>query len=201
MARRPPSLTLPHLLARSSGRAPHRRRRRAPLLVLLVAVAAAALAWWAARGAPEPPLGSPDRPVVVSVVDGDTVKVNFGASTETVRLIGIDTPETKHPTTPVECFGPEASARTAELLPPGTEVALERDREERDTYGRLLAYVVRRHDGLFVNLDLVRSGHAEVLTISPNTAHTAEITVAAAEARREGRGLWSACSGAVPSGP
>jgi micrococcal nuclease len=143
----------------------------------------------------------PGTLVVREVIDGDTVEVALGSHTEDVRLIGIDTPETKHPTKPIGCYGPEASARTAELLPPGTPVVLERDREERDVYGRLLAYVVRRDDGLFVNLELLRGGYAEVLTIAPNTTHTGELTAAAAEARREGRGLWSACPGAVPSGP
>ncbi len=148
-----------------------------------------------------PDLGADGDTVVREVIDGDTVAVAFGRHTENVRLIGIDTPETKHPTKPVGCYGPEASAHTAELLPPGTPVDLERDREERDIYGRLLAYVVRRSDRLFVNLDLVRGGFAEVLTIAPNTGHTHAFTAAAAEARREGRGLWTACSGAVPSGP
>ncbi len=151
------------------------------------------------RGRPAP--GASGDTVVREVIDGDTIAVAFGAHTENVRLIGIDTPETKHPTKPVGCYGPEASAHTEELLPPGTPVDLERDREERDVYGRLLAYVVRRSDRLFVNLDLVRGGFAEVLTIAPNTGHTRAFTAAAAEARQEGRGLWTACSGAVPSGP
>ncbi|MCD9623571.1 thermonuclease family protein [Rhabdothermincola salaria] len=138
---------------------------------------------------------------VVGVVDGDTIRVSIDGRTDDVRLLGIDTPETVHPTRPVECFGPEASARTHDLLAPGTAVVLERDTEERDHYGRLLAYVVRADDGLFVNLALVREGLAEVLTIAPNVAHTDAFLSAAAEARREGRGLWSACPGAVPSGP
>lgn len=138
---------------------------------------------------------------VVDVVDGDTIRVRIDGRTDDVRLLGIDTPETVHPTRPVECFGPEASARTRELLAPGTAVVLERDTEERDHYGRLLAYVVRADDGLFVNVALVREGFAEVLTIAPNVAHTDAFVSAAAEARRERRGLWSACPGAVPSGP
>ncbi len=70
-----------------------------------------------------------------------------------MRLIGIDTPETRRPpTSPSQCFGPEASARTTELLPAGTVVRLERDVEARDRYDRLLAYVYRVADGLFVNL-------------------------------------------------
>ena len=118
----------------------------------------------------------------------------MGGRTEKVRLLGIDTPETKDPRKPVQCFGKEASARTADLLPPGTEVRLVRDVEERDRYDRLLAYVYR-DDGLFVNLDLARGGYADLLTYPPNVAHTAELQEAVAEARREQRGLWQACGG------
>ncbi len=130
--------------------------------------------------------------VIDHVVDGDTVDVRIGGRTERVRLIGINTPETKDPRRPVECYGPEASALTALLLPAGTGVRLERDAEARDDYGRLLAYV-RRSDGLFVNLELARQGAAVVLSIRPNTANAAVIAAAADEARRARRGLWGAC--------
>lgn len=181
---------------------PDTRRRLRPMAwtaLVVAAVAGLGLVTHHARTSGSD--GDPGTITVRKVIDGDTVEVALGSRTENVRLLGIDTPETKHPTKPVGCFGPEASARTAELLPPGTAVVLERDHEERDLYGRLLAYVVRRDDGLFVNLELIRGGYAEVLTIAPNVAHTGEITAAAAEARREGRGLWTACPGAVPSGP
>jgi micrococcal nuclease len=134
--------------------------------------------------------------VIGHVVDGDTVDVRIRGRTERVRLIGINTPETKDPRRPVECYGPEASALTTLLLPPDTAVRLERDAEARDDYGRLLAYV-RRSDGLFVNLELARQGAAVVLSIRPNTAYAAVIAAAADEARRARRGLWGAC----PSSP
>lgn len=130
---------------------------------------------------------------VVSVVDGDTLVVRLAGAEERVRLIGIDTPETKKPDTPVQCFGPEASARTAALLPPGTAVRLVRDVEARDRYDRLLAYVYRVSDGLFVNLDLVVGGYARPLRFEPNTAHASEIAAAADTARRAPTGLWAAC--------
>ena len=82
------------------------------------------------------------------------------ATEERVRLIGIDTPETHVEDGPPECFGPEASAFTAGLLPAGTAVRLERDVVGRDDYGRLLAYVHRLDDGLFVNLAIVHQGYA-----------------------------------------
>lgn len=132
---------------------------------------------------------------VVRVIDGDTIVVRAGRRTETVRLIGIDTPETVRPDTPVECYGPEASALTHRLLPDGTAITLSRDREPRDDYGRLLAYVHRRADGLFVNRELAARGAARPLTIAPNTAATAEIVAAAHDAEDAGLGLWGACSG------
>lgn len=134
-------------------------------------------------------------PTVVSVVDGDTVRIRIGHTVETVRLIGIDTPETKDPRRPVGCYGPEASARTRELLPKGTVVEVVPDSELRDTFGRLLAYVTRVDDGVFVNLRLAAEGYAEVLSITPNTTHAAEIRAAVDSARAAGLGLWSACTG------
>jgi micrococcal nuclease len=132
---------------------------------------------------------------VREVVDGDTIEVVVDGRVEKVRLLGIDTPETKDPRKPVQCFGEEASRRTGELLPPGTEVRLVGDVEERDRYDRVLAYVYRASDSLFVNLELARGGYADVLTYPPNVAHTTELTTAVAEARREQRGLWRACGG------
>ena len=89
--------------------------------------------------------GPPGAATVVRAVDGDTLVVTLATGgTETVRLIGVDTPETVAPRRPVECFGPEAAAALAALVPPGTEVRLSRDVEPRDRYDRLLAYVHRR---------------------------------------------------------
>jgi micrococcal nuclease len=132
---------------------------------------------------------------VVKVVDGDTVELRIGRKKERVRLIGINTPETVDPRRPVECFGPEAKAETKHLLPPGTRVRLERDLEARDDYGRLLGYVTRAADGLFVNLHLVQQGFAVPLAIAPNTARAAVFAEAAHGASTGARGLWSACPG------
>jgi micrococcal nuclease len=130
---------------------------------------------------------------VAHVVDGDTVDLLVDGSRERVRLIGINTPETVDPDRPVQCYGPEAKAYTASLLPVGTPVLLERDVEPRDDYGRLLGYVHRAADGVFVNLELVWQGYAEPLTIAPNTAHAGDFVAAARAAERAGRGLWGAC--------
>ncbi len=128
------------------------------------------------------------------VVDGDTVVVDIDGRRETVRLIGIDTPETVKPDSPVECFGPEASAATKALLPEGTPIRLERDVEARDDYDRLLAYVYRATDGTFVNLELVRTGYATLLTFPPNVAHVDEFVDAAKSARTAALGLWTGCT-------
>lgn len=151
------------------------------------------------EGASGGPSGSGVGPVVTNarvarVTDGDTIHVERNGHDETIRLIGIDTPETKKPNHPVECFGPEASARLTALLPVGTAVRLERDAEARDTYDRTLAYVYR-DDGLFVNLAMVADGYAGTLAIAPNVAHAPELGDAARAARGQGTGLWGACGG------
>jgi micrococcal nuclease len=144
------------------------------------------------RGDEAGPQG-PGEATVVAVIDGDTIDVMLGSRRERVRLLGIDTPETVDERRPVGCFGPEASARTAALLPKGTAVRLERDVEARDRFDRLLAYVHRRSDGLFVNLTLLEEGYAEVLVIEPNHAEVAALRAARDRARSAGRGLWGAC--------
>jgi micrococcal nuclease len=130
--------------------------------------------------------------VVDRVVDGDTVVV---IGDRHIRLIGVDAPETKDPRRPVGCFGREASRFLTALLPRGTRVRLVGDVEQEDRYGRVLAYVYRLADGLFVNAELLRRGYAQVLTIPPNVAHSDEFVALAGEARLGQRGLWAACSG------
>ncbi len=124
---------------------------------------------------------------VVGVTDGDTIKVSMGGKTETVRLIGVDTPETVHPSKPVEPYGPEASAYTKRRLS-GQSVRLEFDVEERDHYGRLLAYVWLG-DELF-NATLVKDGYGQVLTIPPNVKYADQFVALQREARENNRGLW-----------
>lgn len=139
---------------------------------------------------------APGTATVTKSVDGDTIHVQIAARREKVRLIGIDTPETHGQGGLRECFGKEASAHTAKLIPVGTKVRLVRDAEARDRYGRLLAYVYRDRDNLFVNLALARDGYADVLTYPPNVAHAEEFVAAAADAREHNRGLWQKCGSA-----
>ncbi|HBU02697.1 MAG TPA: hypothetical protein DEB20_09260 [Acidimicrobiaceae bacterium] len=135
------------------------------------------------------------EPTVIETIDGDTIDVRIGYKRQRIRLLGIDTPETKDPRKPVQCFGREASERTEELLPPGTIVRLEHDIEKHDAYNRLLAYVWRASDGLFVNLDLVAGGYADILSIPPNTAHADAFRAAMTAAKATPVGLWATCGG------
>lgn len=130
---------------------------------------------------------------VVEVIDGDTTIIQFGSRKETVRFLGVDTPETKHPTKPVECWGKEASLHTQHLLPKGTSVFVFRDEEARDKYGRFLAYVYRSSDNVFINNELVTGGWAVPLSITPNTAFEAVFAASAYSAQQSRMGLWGQC--------
>ncbi len=134
---------------------------------------------------------------VVDVVDGDTVKLKWkssksssGASkTESVRLIGVDTPETVHPTKGVEPYGKEASNYTKSILKEGTSVWIEFDEQQRDRYGRLLVYLFLT-DGTFFNAQLVSAGYAKTATFPPNVRWVDVFTHMQTNARENQRGLW-----------
>ncbi|RIK10486.1 MAG: nuclease [Acidobacteria bacterium] len=130
--------------------------------------------------------------MVVKVIDGDTIDVARPGETakERIRLIGVDTPETKDPRKPVQCFGKEASEFTSRLI--GRTVWLEYDVERKDRYGRTLAHVFL-DDGAFFNLILAEEGYAQPLTIPPNVRYADRFVEGARKAREEGRGLWSSC--------
>ncbi|HWO83042.1 MAG TPA: thermonuclease family protein [Solirubrobacterales bacterium] len=127
---------------------------------------------------------------VSRVVDGDTVEVQLDGEEEDVRYIGVDTPETVKPDTPVQCFGPQASDFNHRLVE-HRRVRLVFGAEQRDVYGRLLAYVYL--DGRFVNAELVRRGLARTLTIPPNDRFAGRLKRLEIAAARAGRGLWGAC--------
>jgi micrococcal nuclease len=129
---------------------------------------------------------------VTRVVDGDTVEATVDGQTEDVRYIGVDTPESVKPDTPVECFALAASHFNEDLVE-GKTVRLDFDAERRDVYGRLLAYV---HLGdRFVNAELIERGYATTLTIAPNTRYAGLLARLELQASREGRGLWGKCDG------
>jgi micrococcal nuclease len=125
---------------------------------------------------------------VVRIVDGDTIYVDVGGHTEKVRYIGMDTPETHHPTRGEEPGGREATAVNRGLVE-GKTVRLELDVRQRDRYGRLLAYVYVGET--MVNAELVRLGYAQVMTVPPNVKHASLFLKLQREAREAGRGLWA----------
>ena len=157
--------------------------------------AASLLAAACASPTPSGPPADAGRGVVTQLVDGDTLDVEVAGTEERVRLIGVDTPESVAPNRPVQCYGAEASAYLATLVPVGTEVRLERDAVARDQYGRLLAYVYRADDDLLVNLALVEQGYADAVTYGDNEALYDALVAAEAAARDGGRGLWGVCGG------
>jgi micrococcal nuclease len=128
--------------------------------------------------------------LVTRVVDGDTAHIEIDGRDTDVRFIGIDTPESVKPDSPVECFGPEASAYTERRLE-GKRVRLEFDVELEDRFGRTLAYVWIG-DELF-NETLVREGYALVTTFPPNVQYVDRFVAAQHAARADGLGLWGAC--------
>lgn len=166
---------------------------RLPPVVLAVVLAGAAVACSEPAATSAPGAGAA---TVTRVVDGDTIRVRIQGTEEPVRLIGIDTPETNGQGGLRECFGAEATDRMEALLPAGTPVRLVRDVEARDRYDRLLAYVYRASDGLFVNLAMADEGYATTLTYPPNVAHADEFAAAVVTARKGQRGLWQACGSA-----
>jgi micrococcal nuclease len=128
--------------------------------------------------------------IVLEVIDGDTIKVEVNKKKETVRLLLIDTPESVHPTKPVQPFGLEASDYVKKLLPKGKEIELELDVRERDKYGRLLAYVWV--DGKMLNEWLLAQGYARVAYVfEPNTKYVDRFRTVQDEARKKKLRIWS----------
>jgi micrococcal nuclease len=162
--------------------------------VLLLAVAALAVAFLLPREHP----GATRPGTVVRVVDGDTVRVRLGdGREEPVRLLGIDTPETHRPGTPIECGGPEASAYLERLLPAGSSVVLEADatQDRVDRYGRMLAYV-RMPGGRLAEEEQLRAGWAESYVYGGRpVARAGAFRTAEATARDARRGVWGLCGG------
>jgi micrococcal nuclease len=158
-------------------------------IALLIAVALVVVRPWEGGGEGRGPAAATAR--VVRVVDGDTVEIDLDGKRDDLRLIGVDTPETVKPGTPVQCYGPRASAFTHRLLD-GRTVRIVFGEERRDVYDRLLGYV---HLGdRMVNAILVRRGLARTLTIPPNDRFAPLFRRLELRAARSGRGLWRACA-------
>lgn len=140
---------------------------------------------------------------VLKVIDGDTINVSINGKSETLRLIGIDTPETVDPRKPVQCFGREASNKAKEILS-GKKVFLESDptQGERDKYNRLLRYVFLE-DGTFYNKFMISDGFAHEYTYNLPYKYQKEFKKAQTEAMNNKKGLWAdnACNNFVNTTP
>jgi micrococcal nuclease len=146
--------------------------------------------------------------IVTRIIDGDTIEVRLNGKTEKVRLIGVDTPETKHPNKPVQAYGLEAANFTKKQLA-GKKIFLEKDVSARDRYGRLLAYVWLTEPADFTeaqmrtnmfNSRLLLSGYAQIMTIPPNVKYVDYFTKFQTEARQSNKGLWSTSLSAAGTG-
>jgi micrococcal nuclease len=146
---------------------------------------------------------NPDQAVVLRVVDGDTLKVNYQGRPERIRLLGIDTPEsavnpkarrdsrrTKKDLKNIILLGQQAKKYVQDRVKPGMVLHLEFDVRKNDQYGRMLAYVYLP-DGRMLNEEILRDGYALVLTIPPNVKYQQRFLEAFQQARNERAGLWS----------
>ena len=126
-------------------------------------------------------------------IDGDTIDVQMGSQKETVRFLGVDTPETHDPRKPVQCFGLVAAAHTKQLVE-GKNVRLEPDPEDsdRDKYGRILRYVYLP-DGTLLNAELIKDGYGFAYTVFPITKLD-NFRSLESDARSHNRGLWAGCN-------
>lgn len=166
--------------------------RKAVLLILI----AAFLLMLAAPAAAGPAV---QEAYVIRTVDGDTLLARFDGREYRIRMVGVDTPETHHPSKPVGFFGPEAEKFTRDSLT-GATVYLEFDVQQRDKYGRLLAYVwleapregsEEEIRAKMFNARLLLDGYAKLLTIPPNVRYVDYFRVYQREAADSGRGLWA----------
>ena len=162
--------------------------RGLPVFPVIVAALLGSIGWGWFTGGHTP---APIPATVIRDVDGDTVVVRLATGRiEKIRLLGVDTPEVVDPRKPVQCFGHAASAYTKAHLT-GRRVMLELDAEQRDKYGRLLAYIVL--DGQRFNDRLLELGYGRFLVIPPNGSHARAMLREELAAMAARRGLWGAC--------
>lgn len=171
------------------------RKRLASLLATLIIVglsfAGQRLGWFN----DSPKVLEQSNPGLYSVarfVDGDTIVVDMSGKNETVRFIGVDTPETHKPNSPVQCYGVAAAAYTKNLIG-SQKVRLEADptNQNRDRYGRLLRYVYLP-DGRMVEKELIQNGYAFAYTSFPSV-HNDEFSNLQEQAKAANKGLWANC--------
>ena len=154
---------------------------------------------------------SHQQATVIHVIDGDTVKLRIGSRQEHVRLIGIDTPEARpnrrselqsarshQDQSTILKLGHQSTEYTRRLLPKGSTVQLESDREPRDHYNRLLGYLWLAN-GTMANEEILRAGYGYLLTVPPNIKYRDRLASAFNEARKQKRGLWADSAKVTPS--
>ncbi len=174
-------------------------KRQRQLFTLVLAVIVMIAGWagqelgWFAAPAAQLEQSQPGFYRVVRFSDGDTITVDMNGKEETIRMIGVDTPETHHPELPVQCYGPAASAYTKDLIGE-QKVRLEADptNQNRDRYDRLLRYVYLP-DGRLVAAELVKNGYGFAYTSFPFTKKD-EFVNLEQQAKAENKGLWGNCT-------
>ena len=149
-----------------------------------------------------PPLNAQQKTTVTRIIDGDTIQALYGGVEKRIRLIGIDTPESRvnrkakkdanmseHDLKTIIEMGKKAKAYVDGLVKRGDLITIEFDVQERDKYGRLLGYVYLSN-GKMLNEEIVKSGYANVMTIPPNIKYKDRLLEAYQEAEEDKRGLW-----------
>jgi endonuclease YncB( thermonuclease family) len=175
---------------------PRKQRKLAALIILIITATVyfgQAHGWFGVvKQAAE--VNQPGLYTVVKYDDGDTIMVNMNGTTETLRFVGVDTPETHDPRKTVQCYGPEASAFTKKLISDaGGKVRLSSDSEStnRDRYDRLLRYIYLP-DGRLVQDELLKTGHAFYYPYFPFTK-SEQFAAEQAAAKKANVGLWANC--------
>ena len=187
------------LLLDSSGSAARTKAAGLAIAVVMALTACSAGSAAAKKNDARPKVTSAgDQAVVVRVIDGDTFEASVNGEQKTVRLLNVDTPETKDPNKPVECMGPEATNALEQLLPVGSSVRLELDKEPLDKYGRTLAGVFDSKESL-VNAEVARMGFGVPVVFEPNTKFYPPVVAAFDEARTKGAGLNSTDIACLPA--
>jgi micrococcal nuclease len=175
------------------------RRRKVSILSILLALAVIIISQsgWLKTAGQSAQQNNPGLYTINHYVDGDTIAVNMNGSTETVRFIGIDTPETHKPNTPVQCYGPEAAAHTKAVISKFGKVRLQADPLDtnRDRYGRLLRYVYLP-DGTLLDEQIVQQGYGFAYLSFPFSKKQ-QFAADQTAAQTAKLGLWAACQPTV----
>ena len=169
--------------------------------IIVLAIAVSQQMGWLEQPKQATVENNPGLYTITRYIDGDTIAIDMNGTPETIRMVGVDTPETHKPNTPVQCYGPAAAAYTKNLIAnAGGKVRLESDpkSQNRDRYKRLLRYVYLT-DGRLVQLESVRNGYGFAYTSFPFTK-SAEFVAAQADAKASAKGLWANCTATETNG-